>query len=181
MDDDNVSIGSDFSLGSSIDALSKDTDAPDTKRKITKGSKKKPKRAEVLEKEKEINNKYFKWKAGDAKTGESRHLPSHDLHLRRQRLARMYKLKPDLLRQLRNDVKKELLGDSTAISLDYMRRNMAAGMVISYVKRSAAKIKFRTLSQFFQTVYPLSEERENNCKAKSANQETRSEFKGLLH
>ena len=38
MDDDNISIGSDFSLGSSIDVLSKETDAAaDAQRRNSKG------------------------------------------------------------------------------------------------------------------------------------------------
>ena len=157
MDDDGISINSDFSIGSSIDLLGDNTKGSKTvaeeatgNKKVSRKStnvKKKRKTKEILEKDKEINNKYFKWKAGDGKSGESRHLPSHELHLRRQRLARMYKLKPELLRQLRNDVKKELLGDSTAISLDYMRRNMAASMMISYIKRQQQN---KTVKAFMQ-------------------------------
>ena len=153
MDDDNISIGSDFSLGSSIDMLSnvkqneEKNDSTSTSSRPVSKKKKKKKRKEDAEKSKQINDKYFKWKASDGKHGESRHLPSHELHLRRQRLARMYKLKPELLRQLRNDVKKELLGDTTAISLDYMRRNMAASMMISYIKRQRQN---KTVKAFMQ-------------------------------
>ena len=88
------------------DGLS-DRDLPvdDLKKNHSKEKKKKTSNAPGAQ---EINNKYFKWNAGDNKGKESRHLPSHQLHLRRQRLARMYKLKPELLVQLRKSLSSSL-------------------------------------------------------------------------
>ena len=145
-----ISVLDDFSLGSNVDMLNvkqNEEKIIGTLPVVDRYPKRRRKRSERCGKSKQINDKYFKWKASDGKHGESRHLPSHELHLRRQRLARMYKLKPELLRQLRNDVKKELLGDTTAISLDYMRRNMAASMMISYIKRQRQN---KTVKAFMQ-------------------------------
>jgi hypothetical protein len=88
----------------------------------------------IKTKQDELTKKYFKFKAGDEKQVRT-HLPSAQLHMRRQRLARMHKLSPDVIRQLRTDVRKEVLGDSLAGALDYARRNMACVIFFGVLQR----------------------------------------------
>ena len=55
-------------------------------------------------------------------------------------------MSPELVEQLRNDVRKDMLGDSLANSLDYMRRNMAAvifqGIFLRHVDRRVSRSFF---------------------------------------
>ena len=94
------------------------------------------------EKEKErLTKKYLKFQSGTEKGQSRTHLPSADLHMRRQRLARMNKLSPDVLRVLRADVRKEILGDNIASALDYAKRNMACIIVFTLLQRYLSKQK----------------------------------------
>ena len=88
-----------------------------------------------------LTKKYFKWNAAD-KEGKKEvrtHLQSQQLHMRRQRLARVNKLSPDVVRQIRSDVRKEVLGDSVASAMDYMKRNMSATIFFSLFQRHHSK------------------------------------------
>ena len=113
------------------------------KKKETKKETKKESKQAKEERKKDsdaLTKKYFKWSANDeGKKGVNTHLQSQQSHMRRQRLARMNKLSPDVIRQLRNDVRKEVLGDGVANSIDYMRRNMSAVMFRAIFKEWLAK------------------------------------------
>ena len=98
-----------------------------------------------------LADKFLKWQGGKKGSQPRRHLSSADGHARRSRMARALRDHPQLVEQLRKDIKKEMQtgGGSSASAVSRMRnveqmqRMMGAMAARSYLVRAMFKQKAR--------------------------------------